>query len=65
MMSTMNGDTPQAGAGELTSFFPRPTMHTYFALPPSRAEDELPYADRQFSSWPSGGFGLVGFCIGQ
>ena len=56
MMSTMKGDTPQTGAGDLTSFFPRPTMHTYFALPPSRAEDELPCADRQSSLWPFGGF---------
>ena len=51
-MSTMKGDTPQTGAGDLASFFPRPMMHTYFALPPSRAEDELPCADRQSSSGP-------------
>ena len=48
-MSTMKGDNPQTGAEDLASFLPRPTMHTYFALPPSRADDEVPCADRQTS----------------
>ena len=39
---TWNGDGPHSGREEPFSFVPRPTMHTYLALPPRRTDDELP-----------------------
>ncbi len=33
---------PHAGREAALSFFPNPTMQTYLALPPARADVELP-----------------------